>query len=163
MKFAIHRSKHRLNRKFRKKWISIIPTVRDHSVVLFIYFFKQRAHVPFLWEEETCLPRKRAHVPRPLAHSACSPCPRPLTLHAHLSRAPFYSTDPLPHFFFFLKWTFSFYVTSASQIVVSFVIMRKKIFCRLRSFAYLWTLFFSLLLTLCFVWISFSHFYYYYF
>lgn len=109
MKFAIHRSKHRLNRKFRKKWISIIPTVRGHSVVLFISFFKQRSHMPFLWEEETCLPRKRAHVPRPLAHSACSPCPQPLTLRAHLSGAPFHSTAPLPHFFFFLKWTFSFF------------------------------------------------------
>lgn len=170
MKFAIHRSKHRLNRKFRKKWISIIPTVRGHSVVLFISFFKQRSHMPFLWEEETCLPRKRAHVPRPLAHSACSPCPQPLTLRAHLSGAPFHSTAPLPHFFFFLKWTFSFFFFPQSNwgkcnISISdccFICYHeKKIFCRLRSFIYLWTLFSSLLLTLCFVWISFFHFYYY--
>lgn len=150
MKFASHGSKHRLNRKFRKKWISIIPLVRDHRV-LFIYLFilNSGCTSPFLWDEEACSPRKSAQVLRPQAHGSCSPCLQPLPLRTHLGGAPFYSTAPSPHFFFSeVNWNWGKCYLSISDWC--FICYHEKIFFwRLRSFVYLWTLFSSLLLTLC--------------
>lgn len=132
--------------------------ISQRSPCCFIYLFilNSGCTSPFLWDEEACSPRKSAHVLRPQAHGSCSPCLQPLPLRTHLGGAPFYSTAPSPHFFFFLKWTETGgNVTSASQTDVSFVIMKKYFFGDL-GHLYICELCFPVFYSL-FVWISFFH------
>lgn len=153
MTFASHRSKHRLNRKFRKKWISIIPLIRDHRVCYLFVCFKQQVYFPLPLRWEACSPRKSAHdAAAPLRHMAPA---RPACSPFHCALISVRSTPRPLATFLFLKWT----ETGKCYLSISdwcFICYHEKIFFwRLRSFVYLWTLFSSLLLSL-FVWISFS-------